>query len=354
MSTFTMIVILGILTILGGISLMATPLLTFISAGYYIIILFFIWGIIGIARGIAEKRYNKDFFFSILSLILGIVGLVVPGAAAMNNSVLLYLAAGWFIIHGVLSIITAIGSRQKGDGAGLMILGIVLGVLELIMGIYSIAHPAMLAVSLGFLIGAYFIESGVSTILVGAAVCKGGNSMTILFTAMGILTIIGGVSMLATPLLNFLSAGYCIIMLFFFNGVLGIVRGFIEKRYGKEFIFAILSLILGIVGFAVPGVAELNNSILLYLAAGWFLLHGVLAIIHAIQSRKEEGTGFMVVGILLGVLELVMGVYSIAHPAVLVISLGFLTAFYFIESGINMIFIGSVYSRAVAAARSMV
>lgn len=354
MSTFTMIVILGVLTILGGISLMATPLLTFMSAGYYIIILFFIWGIFGIVRGIAEKRYNKEFFFSILSLILGIVGFAVPGAAAMNNSVLLYLAAGWFIIHGVLSIISAIGNREKDDSALIMILGIILGILEVILGIYSIVHPGILAVNLGILIGFYFIESGVNTIVTGMAESKGGNAMTVLFTVLGILTMIGGFSMLATPLLNFLSAGYCIIMLFFIYGVLGIVRGFVEKNYGKEFIFAILSLILGIIGFTVPGIAELNNSILLYIAAGWFLLHGVLAIIAAIQSRKEEGTGFMVFGIILGVLELIMGVYSIAHPAVLVISLGFLAAFYFIESGINMIFIGSVYSKAVAAARRMV
>ena len=268
MSSFTAVVILGILMILGGISLMATPLLTFMGAGYFVIILFLIVGIFGVVRGISEKRYNKEFFLAILSLILGIVGLVVPGAAVMNNFVILYLAAGWFIVHGVMSIIAAFSDRKEQDGAGLVILRVILGILEIIMGIYSIAHPGMLAVSLGFLIGFYFLESGIDTIVVGSVTCKGGNSMTVLYTIMGVLTIIAGISMLATPLLNFLSAGYCIIMLFFFNGVVGIVRGFIEKRYGKEFILAILSLILGIIGIAVPGMAQLNNSILLYLAAG--------------------------------------------------------------------------------------
>ena len=70
MSKFSLVVILGVLMILGGLSLMATPLITFVSAGYFIIFLFFVWGIYGIFRGISEKRYNKDFFFSILSLIL--------------------------------------------------------------------------------------------------------------------------------------------------------------------------------------------------------------------------------------------------------------------------------------------
>ena len=114
MTSFTLIVVMGVLMILGGISLLATPILNFISAGYFIIVLFFFWGIYGIIQGISEKRYDKNFFFSILSLILGIIGVSVPGVAEMNNSILLYLAGGWFLIHGVMSIIDAIGIKKQG------------------------------------------------------------------------------------------------------------------------------------------------------------------------------------------------------------------------------------------------
>ena len=171
MSTFTAIVILGILMILGGVSLMATPLITFMSSGCYIIILFFIWGLFGLFRGIAEKRYNKEFFLSILSLILGIIGLVVPGAVAMTNSVLLYFAACWFILHGVMAIVNAIRSREEA-GTGFMVIGVILGVLELIMAVYSVAHPAVLILSLGFLTAFYFIESGANVIFIGSAYAK--------------------------------------------------------------------------------------------------------------------------------------------------------------------------------------
>ena len=351
MSSFTAIVILGVLMILGGISLMATPLTTFMGTGYFIIVLLFLRGIFGVFRGISEKRYDRTFLLAVLSLILGIVGFAVPGAAAMNNYVLLYFAAGWFILHGVLSIVAALGRRKDGGSDGFVLPGILFGVLEVILGVYSIAHPAALAVSLGFLIGAYYIESGIGTIVTGMVACEGGNNMTVLYTVMGILTIIGGISMLATPMLTFISAGYWIVMLFFITGVIGVVRGFIEKRYDRGFFFAILSLVMGIIGLTVPGVVELNNSILLYLAACWFLLHGVLSIVNALQNGKEAGSGFKMVGILLGVLELILGVYSIAHPAVLAVSLGLLTGFYFVESGANLIFIGSAYSRAVALAR---
>ena len=346
MTSFTMIVIMGVLMILGGISMLATPLLNFISAGYLVIILFFVWGIFGIARGISEKSYDKKFFFAILSLILGIVGLVVPGAAVMNNFIILYLAAGWFIIHGVLSIIDAIAGGNTGDDAITKFVGIALGVLEIALGIYSIAHPAVLAVSLGLLIGFYFIESGVNAIIIGKATCAGGNSTTILFTVMGVLTIIGGISMLATPLLTYLGTGPCIIMLFFINGIVGVVHGFFEHRFDKSFFLAVLSLILGIIGLTVPGIAEMNNSILLYMAAGWFILHGVFTIINAIAGRKEGG--MKILSIVLGVVAIILGIYSIAHPAVLAVSLGILISFYFIESGIDMILIGSAYSMALA------
>ena len=354
MTNFTIIVILSVLMILVGISLTATPLITFLSAGYFIIFMFFFWGIFGIVRGIIEKKYDKKFFFSILSLILGIAGFVVPGAAAMNNFVLLYLAACWFFIHGILTIIDAIDSKKQGGDTLFMVLGIILGVLELIMGGYSVAHPGVLAISLGFLIGFYFIESGINTIIVGSATCEGGNNLTVFFTFMGVLTIIGGISLLATPVLNFLSAGHCIIMLFFIYGVVGIVQAIAEKCYKKEFWFALLSLILGIIGCVVPGAAAMNNFILLYMAAGWFIIHGIMTIIDAIESKKKgAGTGTKIMGIILGVLSLVLGAYSLAHPAALIVSLGFLIAFYFIESGANMILTGSEISKAVASEREL-
>ena len=353
MTSFTTIVIFGVLMILGGISLIATPLMTFMSAGYCIVILFFFWGLFGIFRGIREQKYGKDFFFAVLSLILGIIGVAVPGIAEMSNSILLYIAAGWFVIHGVMSVINAVGMKKEGADTFTWVVGILLGVLELIMAIYSVAHPAMLAVSLGLLIGFYFIESGVSLITAAKEQCSGGNSTTVLFTAIGVLTVIGGISMLATPLFNFLGAGPSIIMLFFINGVVGIVQAMMEGRYEKDFWLAILSLILGLIGVTVPGIADMTNSILLYIAAGWFVIHGVMSVINAIRSKSEGvDTVSWVIGIILGVAELILAILSVAQPAMLAISLGLLIAFYFIESGIHMILLGAGISRAIEIAKA--
>ena len=189
---------------------------------------------------------------------------------------------------------------------------------------------------------------------IAPAVCKGGNNLTVIFTIIGILTVIGGISMIATPLATFFSIGYAIVLLFFLNGVLGIIRAVNEKCYDRRFFFAILSTIFGIIGFAVPGVVNMNSYIILYIAAVWLFIHGVLTIISAVDSKnKGAGKAVVVTGVILGVLELIMCVLSVIYPVLLAFNLGILVGFYFVESGINMIFIGSDISRAVAISREI-
>ena len=349
MSVFTVIVIMGFLMTIGGVFLAGSPMITFMSAGYFIIFLFLIAGIMGIIRAVYEKRYGKDFIFAILSLFLGIAGFAVPGAAVMNNLFLLYMAAVWLFIHGILSIIDAVETKRKDGISFIVVMGILLGILELVLCLYSVAHPAVLAVSIGILIGLYYIEHGISTIIIGSAVCRGGNNLTVLFTIIGILTILGGISMIATPFATFFRIGYGIVLLFLVNGILGVIRAVNEKRYDRECFFAILSLIFGIVGFAVPDIADMNSYMLLYVAAVWLFIHGVFTIIAAVDSKnKGAGTAEVVIGVILGVLDLLMCVCSVIYPALLAFNLGILVGFYFIVTGIDMILIGSDISRIVA------
>ena len=161
-------IIAGIVLILFGIGLMATPLVTFLSMGYYIIILFIFSGLMGIIRGILQRNFGMEFIFAILSLILGIAGMAIPGAALMNDLIILYMSAFWFVIRGVLSIYVAIQSRKLGAGTGVMVLGILLGILDLVVGVYSFAHPTVMALTLGILIGIDFIESGINMICLGS------------------------------------------------------------------------------------------------------------------------------------------------------------------------------------------
>ena len=163
-------IILGVLLVMGGFSLLFTPLATFMGMGYFVIILFFVHGIFGIIKAISSGRYGMEFFFSIASLLLGILGFVVPGAAVMNNFMILYFAAAWFILRGIMSIVLSASIPKVEGTTGAKVFGVILGVLEVILGIYSFVHPLVLAITIGYLIGFYFIESGVNMIVLGAAV----------------------------------------------------------------------------------------------------------------------------------------------------------------------------------------
>ncbi len=166
-------IILGILQIIGGFCMIFTPLSTFLASGYFIIILFYIYGLFGVIRAVHKKRYQRDFVFSVLSLILGFVGMVVPGAAVMQNFIILYMIAGWLLVRSVLSFVNAYNFwKLKVAGTTPIVLSVLLGILDLICAFISIKNPAALAAVIGIAIGIFFIESGINTIVVGSAIAK--------------------------------------------------------------------------------------------------------------------------------------------------------------------------------------
>ena len=79
MKRFT--IIFGVLLVLCGVSCICTPVMTFLGAGYFLVILLVTYGLMGIIRAVVQKEYGVDFLFGILSMILGGVILFVPGLA---------------------------------------------------------------------------------------------------------------------------------------------------------------------------------------------------------------------------------------------------------------------------------
>ncbi|MBR1482926.1 MAG: DUF308 domain-containing protein [Ruminococcus sp.] len=161
-------IILGILMIAFGFSCMFTPLLTFMSAGYFVVILVFIYGILGIIRAIKDKKFGVNFVFSILSLILGIVMLVLPDSLIFAENIMLILSAIWFVLMGIMSIVNAVTVTRK-TGSKIWILELILGILGVLIGCFAFFRPAVLAISIGILIGIFFIETGFTLMFSGFA-----------------------------------------------------------------------------------------------------------------------------------------------------------------------------------------
>lgn len=163
-------IILGILLVAGGISCIFTPLLTFMNTGYFVVILIVAFGIVGIIKAIVERRFGVNFVFSILSIVLGIVMVALPGSLLVAESVLLIITAIWFVLMGIVTIINSV-TVTKPTGSKIWILQLIFGILAILIGGYSFFQPMLMAVSLGVLIGIFFMEVGF-TLMFSATVAE--------------------------------------------------------------------------------------------------------------------------------------------------------------------------------------
>lgn len=145
--------------IIGGLGCMFTPLATFMNTEYFIVILVTVFGVIGLIKGIAEKRFGAGFIFSILSILFGIAVLCFPKLMLFTDGVLVYMVAAWFVLLGFVNIFTSVAVTRT-VGSKMWILQLILGILCILLGCYSFFHPIVIAVSLGYLIGFYFVVTG--------------------------------------------------------------------------------------------------------------------------------------------------------------------------------------------------
>lgn len=154
-------VLLGILAVILGLIVIAFPLITVFSLSVLTGLGIIFIGIWLIAQSFPMWESNKGI--SILSLILGILGIVV-GIGLFGKilvfsilvGMLIYLGGIFLIIAGILALISGKGPSGRWGG----ILGIVLGILYIFVGIYAL-NPIYLATLIGF----FLIIAGIMEML---------------------------------------------------------------------------------------------------------------------------------------------------------------------------------------------
>lgn len=160
--------ILGVVLVVAGFSFMFTPFATFFATGYFFCILFFIYGIFGIVRAITKKDVSVlGVITSIFAIVIGIVAIIRPGSTLEIDLIVLYLIAAWFILLGITSIVTSIMARKV---SGQWVWALIAGILGVIVGIITFAHPAVAIFAVAILIGFFFIEIGFEMIATSIAI----------------------------------------------------------------------------------------------------------------------------------------------------------------------------------------
>jgi uncharacterized membrane protein HdeD (DUF308 family) len=84
---------------------------------------------------------------------------------------------------------------------------------------------------------------------------------------------------------------------------------------------------------------------LAYLAGFVIIVYGVNMFLSAIKNIKES-TAMGVIGIICGALSIIAGVFSIMHPVLTMISLGYIIGFSVIMQGVNMIVLACSVKKA--------
>lgn len=152
--------------------------------------------------------------------------------------------------------------------------------------------------------------------------------------------IVGGFSCMFTPLLTFMQTGYFVVIMIVAFGIVSIIRAISSKNFGINFIFGILSVILGIVMLVFPQSLLFAENIMLILTAIWFVLMGIVNIVTSISVTKATGSGIWILQLILGILAVLLGIYSFFQPVLMALSLGALIGIFFIETGFTLLFAG--------------
>ncbi len=159
-------IVLGIILFIGGVCCMFTPFATFLSAGMMIAMMMFIYGITGVVRFFQKEAGALELISSILAIIVGVIAIVRPGGALVIDGFVLNMVSAWLLVKGLINIIVSIQSRNEVKGWGW---GVAAGVLSIVAGVLSFMHPAITALTVGVLMGLYFVESGIDMIVFGTA-----------------------------------------------------------------------------------------------------------------------------------------------------------------------------------------
>jgi uncharacterized membrane protein HdeD (DUF308 family) len=137
-------------------------------------------------------------FFGVVSIVAGVLALAWPGPTLLVLAVLFGVE---LIVWGIYRLIGAVTFGDESGGA--RVLWAVLGVLSLLLGFYALRHIVITLLSLGLLLGIFWLVDGIG-LVISAAEHRNmpGRGLSLLS---GVLGIIAGLILLVWPAISILT-----------------------------------------------------------------------------------------------------------------------------------------------------
>ncbi len=164
-------IISGILLMLTGFFCFSRPIFSFSSLGWLIGIMLLAAALGGIASW-WEGRKTKvstiwDLIAAVLSLVVGVLVLTNLQTRLLTDMAIITLFGVWLIVGGILRIVSAI--KVKPDLWGF---SLALGIVLILLGIYSLFHPLLSLISLGWCVAFSLLSQGINLIVVSCMLKK--------------------------------------------------------------------------------------------------------------------------------------------------------------------------------------
>ncbi|GIH26118.1 hypothetical protein Aph01nite_44280 [Acrocarpospora phusangensis] len=172
--------------------------------------------------GTTEARWQALAVRGVLAIIFGLIALIWP---AITLKALVITFGVYALVNGVYTIYGAFRDRASGERGWLLFSGIV----SLAAGIAVLVWPAITALALMLLIGAWFLVTGVIEI-VGAAVRRKELEGEWLMVLSGALAVIFGLILLIWPGAGALALVALIAIFAIVMGVAMLVEAFRERN----------------------------------------------------------------------------------------------------------------------------
>ena len=171
----TLAIITGILTTVLGIFAFTMPLRVFLGIGWILGALILVNGvetIIGAFKG------KKDIWQCILGIIIAVGGGIIlfnTVSRLMTDAILAYIAGTVIIAYGISAIVS--GAKTWKVSKSMSILQIVIGVFSIAGGIFSVLHPVITMITLGYMIAFNVIMQGINMVVAAFAIDKMKKAM---------------------------------------------------------------------------------------------------------------------------------------------------------------------------------
>jgi uncharacterized membrane protein HdeD (DUF308 family) len=165
------------------------------------------------AIGRLGQHWGWMLAFGILTIAAGICALVWPGITLLAAAIVFGVQ---LIVAGVYRLVAAFSAAEESTGTRVM-LGL-LGVLSLIIGLYAVRHVLLTIVALALLLGIFWVANGAIELFTALSSREASGRGWLV--AMGIVSIIAGILLLAIPGLSLVVLVFLIGAWLIFFGVM--------------------------------------------------------------------------------------------------------------------------------------